>query len=147
MKNPTRRGFLAAGTAAAAGMASAGFGETSPSPLAPTFPSTDPELAMEIVRVSHFDLDRVAELLAEDRALALASWDWGFGDWESALGAASHMGRKDIAKLLIDHGARPNLFTWAMMDQVDAVRAVCAASPGIQSIRGQIGRASCRERV
>jgi hypothetical protein len=107
--------------------------------IAPSFPATDPEKVQAIVRFCHFDLDRVAELLAEDRALALASWDWGFGDWESALGAASHMGRRDIAQLLIEHGARSDLFTWAMMDAVDVVRAACEASPGIQRIPGPHG--------
>ena len=104
-----------------------------------TFPTTVPDLAKQIVGASHFDLDKVRALLAEDRSLALAAWDWGFGDWESALGAACHVGRRDIAEALIRHGARPNLFSWAMMDQVDAVRAVCQASPGIQKMRGPHG--------
>ena len=113
--------------------------ETATTPTADTFPSTDPRLAREIVSVSHFNVDRVRELVTEDRALALASWDWGFGDWETALGAASHMGRRDIAEVLIEHGARPNLFTWAMLDKVDVVRAACEGSAGIQSIRGPHG--------
>ena len=49
------------------------------------------------------------------------------------------MGRRDIAQALLDHGARPNLFTWAMMDEVDAVRAVCEAIPGVQVVRGPHG--------
>ncbi|MCH8004828.1 MAG: ankyrin repeat domain-containing protein, partial [Planctomycetes bacterium] len=43
----------------------------------------------EVVRYSHFDIDAVHELITDRPALAKASWDWGFGDWESALGAAS----------------------------------------------------------
>ena len=71
--------------------------------------------------------------------MAKASIDLGFGDWESGLGAASHMGRRDIAEIFIEHGARPNLFTFAMLGQVDAVRAVCEANPGVQKIRGPHG--------
>ncbi len=122
MHNLTRRGFLSrtgAATAASTVLGGAGL-EAAVADQGDSFLRTPPELAHEIVSVSHFDVDRVRELLSDDRSLCLASWDWGFGDWESALGAASHMGRHDIAQLLIDHGARPNLFTLAMQDQVDA---------------------------
>lgn len=137
----TRRGLVAAGAAVATvGLARPVLGATTSDVGAgSTFPATDPELAKEIVNQCHRDVDRVLELLKEDQSLALASWDWGFGDWETALGAASHMGRRDIAQALLDHGARANLFTWAMMDQVDTVRAVCEAHPGIQGIRGPHG--------
>ena len=137
----TRRGLMAAGAAVATTrLARPVFGQAKADPgIGPTFPSTVPELAKEIVGVCHRDVDRVLELLAEDRSLALAAWDWGFGDWESALGAASHMGRRDIAQALLDHGARPNLFTWAMLDEVDVVRAVCRALPGAQGVSGPHG--------
>jgi hypothetical protein len=49
------------------------------------------------------------------------------------------MGRADIAEVLIAHGARPDLFTFAMLNQVDAVRAICTASPGIQGLHGPHG--------
>ena len=49
------------------------------------------------------------------------------------------MGRRDIAELLITHGARPDLFTFAMLDLVDVVRAMCVARPGIQGLPGPHG--------
>ncbi|MEE8128865.1 MAG: ankyrin repeat domain-containing protein, partial [Vicinamibacterales bacterium] len=100
--------------------------------LPASYPSHDPDLVREVVGKAHVNYDRVRELVTPRPALAKAVWDWGFGDWESALGAASHMGRPDIAQLLIEHGARPNLFTFAMLGQVDVVRATCDANPGIQ---------------
>jgi hypothetical protein len=103
------------------------------------YPTTDPAKVKAIVGLSHSNLDGVLELLREDPQLALATWDWGFGDWESALGAASHVGRPAIAEALIEHGARPNLYTFAMLDYVDAVRAICEARPGIQSALGPHG--------
>ncbi len=103
------------------------------------FPTTDPSLSQAVVGASHVRFDEVRELLKEDRSLALASWDWGFGDWESALGAASHMGQHGIAELLMEHGARPNVFTFAMLDHVDSVKAICEATPGIQRNRGPHG--------
>jgi hypothetical protein len=93
----------------------------------------------EIVRFAHFDVDRVRQLVSARPALAKASWDWGFGDWESAIGAASHMGRRDIAEVLLEHGARPTIFTFAMLGKREPVQAMIEASPGIQRTAGPHG--------
>ena len=109
------------------------------SPVHPEFPSHDPSRVRAVVAKSHGDVDAVREMVTASPELAKAAIDWGFGDWESALGAASHMGRRDIADLLIEHGARPNLFTHAMMGDLEVVRASVAAQPGIQRIPGPHG--------
>ena len=103
------------------------------------FPSHPPELAREMVGVSHGNVARVKELLAGRPALANASWDWGYGDWESALGAASHVGNREIAGLLLEAGARPSIFSAAMLGQLDVVKEFVVASPGIQKTRGPHG--------
>lgn len=105
----------------------------------PEFPRQDLASVQEVVGASHFNFDRVRELVTARPTLALATWDWGFGDWESALGAASHVGRVDIAEFLIENGARPDLFTHAMLGHLDVVQAAVAASPGIQRIHGPHG--------
>src|SRR5947209_11223051 len=107
-----------------------------PAPLPDTFPSHPHELAREMVLVSHFNLKRVQELVAARPALARAAWDWGFGDWESALGAASHMGNRAIAEYLIAQGARPSIFSAAMLGQLEVVKAFVAAQPAVVRIRG-----------
>src|SRR3984957_9699794 len=127
-----------AGTPSQAGTSSQA-GAPHPEPVADTFPTQPPELAREMVTVSHFDLKRVKELVEARPSLARASWDWGFGDWESALGAASHMGNRPIAEYLISEGARPSLFSAAMFGHVEVVKAMIAASPGAQRIRGPHG--------
>ncbi|MCC6909878.1 MAG: hypothetical protein IT430_18235 [Phycisphaerales bacterium] len=104
-----------------------------------SYPSQDPQIVQMIVGAAHTKLDEVTSLVKQRPALARASWDWGFGDWESALGAASHVGRRDIAEVLLAHGARANLFTFAMLGQVDVVRAICTAHPGIQRTPGPHG--------
>ena len=71
--------------------------------------------------------------------LARANWDWAFGDWESALGAASHVGRRDIVEFLIGYGARPNIFTFAMLGNYEVVKAMVDAIPGIQNTPGPHG--------
>jgi hypothetical protein len=103
------------------------------------FPTQSPDLAREMVKVSHFDLNRVKELAEAQPSLARAAWDWGFGDWETALGAASHMGNRPIAEYLIARGARPSLFSAAMLGHLEVVKAFVAAQPGVQRIRGPHG--------
>lgn len=99
----------------------------------------DLERVESVVGASHGDFDRVRALVEEQPALAKASWDWGFGDWESALGAASHTGRREIAEFLISHGARPTIFSAAMLGQVDTVRACLEADPGLYALHGPHG--------
>jgi hypothetical protein len=105
-------------------------------PVSDLFPTQAPELVREMVTVAHSDLNRVKELVETRPSLARAAWDWGFGDWESALGAASHMGNRAIAEYLISKGARPSLFSAAMLGQLQVIKAFVAAQPGVQSIRG-----------
>jgi hypothetical protein len=92
-----------------------------------------------MVAVSHVNIARVRELLKQHRELAKASWDWGFGDWETALGAASHIGNRPVAELLLEHGAAPTHFSAAMLGQLDVVKAFLAATPGLQRMRGPHG--------
>lgn len=107
-----------------------------PQPLDDIFPAQPRELVREMVTVSHFDFKRVRELVDARPSLARAAWDWGFGDWESGLGAASHMGNRPIAEYLISQGARPSLFSATMLGQLDVVKAFIVAQPGAQRIRG-----------
>jgi hypothetical protein len=100
------------------------------------FPTQPPELVRELVTVAHFDRKRVEQLVDARPSLARAAWDWGFGDWETALGAASHMGNRSIAEYLISNGARPSLFSAAMLGQLEVVKAFVAAQPHVQRIRG-----------
>src|ERR1700682_1613097 len=103
-----------------------------PAPIADSFPTQPAELVREMVTVAHFDLKRVQELVDARPSLARAAWDWGFGDWETALGAASHTGNREIALYLIEQGAPPTLFSAAMLGHLDVVKAQIAAQPGVQ---------------
>jgi hypothetical protein len=139
----SRRAFLvmtpAAGLVPALGSPTARPAAPSPTGLPESFPSQDPAVVREMVTVAHGNVGRVRELVEARPALARASWDWGFGDWETALGAASHMGNREIAEYLIAHGARPTIFSAAMLGQADVVKAFVSASPGVQRIRGPHG--------
>jgi hypothetical protein len=96
-------------------------------------------MAQEMVGASHGNVARVRELVAARPALARASFDWGFGDWETALGAASHVGNREIAELLLANGAHPTIFSAAMLGQLEIVKAFVAAGPNVQKTRGPHG--------
>jgi hypothetical protein len=100
------------------------------------FPSLHPSLMKDVVGLSHSNLARVKELVQQHPALAKASWDWGYGDHETALGAASHVGQRAIAEFLLENGAPPTLFSATMLGQLDVVKAFMATAPGLQKIRG-----------
>jgi hypothetical protein len=121
------------------GMSEANAADDAPASLDPGYPSHDHRTVAEMVGSSHSRIERVRELLAQAPELAKASYDWGFGDWESALGAASHVGNREIAELLIAHGARPDIFAFAMLGDVDVVRTLIKAQPGIERLRGPHG--------
>lgn len=110
-----------------------------PEPLFYRYPSMNDNMVSSIVGASHRDLAKVKELVNSRPELAGASWDWGFGDWETALGAASHVGRRDIAEFLISHGARPDIFTFTMMGMLKSVQEIIETVPGIQTHRGPHG--------
>jgi hypothetical protein len=97
------------------------------------------KLVQEFVGNAHGDLNRVKELLAEEPGLINATWDWGGGDFETALGAAAHMGRRDIAEFLLENGARLDLFAAAMLGQLDIVQAALTAYPGAVKTPGPHG--------
>ena len=103
------------------------------------YPSIDDDIVKEVVGKSHFDLETVKKLVDKRTELARATWDWSFGDWESAIGAASHVGRRDIVFYLISKGARPTMFTYAMLGAYDIVKNMIDISPGIQKTMGPHG--------
>ncbi len=103
------------------------------------YPSQETEAVKQVVGASHFSLEKVRELVDRRPELSRAAWDWGFGDWETALGAASHTGNHEIAHYLIAQGARPDLFAAAMMGNLSVVRGLIEATPGLQALPGPHG--------
>jgi|CXWL01.1.fsa_nt_gi hypothetical protein len=151
----TRREFLWSGGVGAASLAAVGLakppvGAAPPDALPPprvaagtptwvNFPHLDPHVIAETVGKSHFDEARVRELVGRFPAVVNAGWDWGFGDWETPLGAAAHTGRRAIAEFLLGQGARIDIFAAAMLGYTDAVKGLIAAQPGIERTVGPHG--------
>lgn len=117
----------------------------SPAPAAPP-PAVRPkpaplaaDLVQQFVRHAHGNLDATRQMLDEQPALLNASWDWGGGDFEMAIGGAGHMGRRDIAELLLARGARMDLFVATMLGRLEIVKATLTAYPALVESRGPHG--------
>lgn len=102
-------------------------------------PALNADLVREFVAVSHGDFKLVKELLEQEPALLNAAWDWGGGDFETGLGAASHTGQREIACYLLDRGARIDLFAAAMLGEVEIVKATLTAFPHLKDSKGPHG--------
>lgn len=102
-------------------------------------PQLNRTMIEDFVIYAHSDLEMTQKLLDREPMLVNAFMDWGAGDWESALGGASHMGRHDIVKALLARGARMDIFCAAMMGQLDAVKAFLTLEPKLIDARGPHG--------
>ena len=106
----------------------------------PDFPEHDPQIdrarVKRFVIAGHFNLPAVEKMLAEDPTLINGAIDWGNGDFETALGGASHMGRRDIAEFLLAHNARMDIFAATMLGKIEIVKAAVAAFPNIVHVPG-----------
>jgi len=148
----TRKRFLLGGAVAALGALLgrslwAQPGISSPVPSAtpsakdvPDFPEHDPQIdrarVKRFVIAGHFNLEAAKEMLGADPNLINGAIDWGNGDFETALGGASHMGRRDIAEFLLEHNARLDIFAATMLGRLDLVKAAITAFPNIVNVPG-----------
>lgn len=105
----------------------------------PRPPKLEAALVEEFVRVAHGNFERTQQMLDATPALLNATWDWGGGDWEAAIGGAGHMGRKDIAGFLLSRGARMDIFVAAMLGRLDILQPTLDAYPELLHSRGPHG--------
>ena len=152
----TRKQFLIGSGAAAVGLfCGRGVSQAqpgiSPSALAPSttpvaadyvpdFPEHHPQFdrarVKRFVIAGHGNLAAVKAMLAEEPNLINGAIDWGNGDFETALGGASHIGRRDIAEFLLEHNARMDIFAATMLGKLDILKAAVAAFPNIVHVPG-----------
>ncbi len=135
----TRRSFFAQTAALASGLVVLPKFVLSQSLQQTTLPPLQGELVKEFVIAGHGNLPRVQEMLAQEPGLLNATWDWKAGDFETALGGAGHMGRKDIANYLLEQGARLDIFVAAMLGKLEIVKAMLAAFPNALHSKGPHG--------
>jgi hypothetical protein len=102
-------------------------------------PQINRAMIQDFVIYAHSDLDMTKKLLEKEPMLINSFMDWGAGDWESALGGASHMGRRDIVEFLLEKGARIDIFCATMMGQFEAVKSFLTLQPHLIDSRGPHG--------
>jgi hypothetical protein len=110
---------------------------TAPEPKRPA--ALEATMVRDFVGAGHRNLPKVKELLAAQPLLLDAAWDLGGGDWETAIGAASHVGNRPIARYLLEQGARPDVFCAAMLGETDYVTSLMRFSPASAHARGPHG--------
>ena len=106
------------------------------------FKETDPlpaEKVKDFVIAGHGNIDKVKTMLQELPTLLYATWDWGGGDFETALEGAGHVGNKEIANYLIGLGARTNLFVLTMLGKTNWVKTYLDTWPAYLNARGPHG--------
>lgn len=96
-------------------------------------------LVQDFVIYAHSDLEMTKKLLEKEPALINSTMDWGAGDWETGLGGASHMGRRDIVEFLLEKGHRIDIFCAAMMGQLEAVKSFLTLQPKLIDAKGPHG--------
>lgn len=93
----------------------------------------------DFVVAAHSDLDETKRIL-EAYPLILNCTDQMIrGDFETAMGAASHMGRKDIADYLCERGARLDIFNLTFMGYTDLVKQLIKQFPNYLNAYGPHG--------
>lgn len=104
--------------------------EPSPLPVA---------LVKEFVIAGHGNFPKVESMLKDTPNLIYTKFDWGNGDYEAAIEGAGHVGNKDIANFLMEHGDRVTLYVLTMLGKTQLVRPVLEAYPNLINAKGPHG--------
>jgi hypothetical protein len=96
-------------------------------------------MVKDFVIAGHGNFEKVKQMLDEKPELLYSTFDWGNGDFETALEGAGHVGNKVIANYLIDKGARTNLFVLTMLGKTQIVKSFLETFPQYLTARGPHG--------
>lgn len=99
-------------------------------------PQLDKALVEKFVGASHGKFEIVKELLDEHPALLNSAHDWKFGDFETGLGAASHVGHKELVTYFLEKGAQANIFTAVLFGKMEIVKPMLEFSPILINAKG-----------
>ena len=99
----------------------------------------DPEEIREFVFAAHKSLEETRKIIEAKPLLLNCTNQAKKGDFETALGGAAHMGRKDIADLLVGRGARQDIFTYTFMGHTSLVKQLIEGQPSLLRAPGPHG--------
>lgn len=97
------------------------------------------EKVSKFVGVSHGDFETVKSMTGEIPQLVNCLRDWGNGDFESAINAASHVGNRPIAEFLLENGARLDCFAATMLGLTSVMKEMLKSYPKLHEVRGAHG--------
>ena len=98
-----------------------------------------PEAIYEFVAAAHKDFDETKRIVEANPLILNCTNQFSMGDFETAVGGASHMGRRDIANLLIAKGARLDIFNFAFIGFDDLVKQLVDEYPQLLRAPGPHG--------
>ena len=99
-------------------------------------PQLTPEIIREFVIASHFNLEKVRSMFAQQPALLTVQHQWGENDFEDGLGAASHVGNRPIAEFFLAQGVPLSICAAAMLGRTADVAAFIQADPAKANAQG-----------
>lgn len=133
----TRKNFLLTLSGASAGLFVPQFitGQ-SRNPPPSKGPQLDKQLVQDFVGYAHKDFEKVKSMLQETPDLLNSVHNLGGWDWEDAIGAAGHVGQREMALFLLEQGARPTICVAAMLGQLNIVKSFIEAYPAMKNAVG-----------
>ncbi len=99
----------------------------------------DSDLITEFVFAAHRSLEETQKILDKYPLLLNCTNQFKKGDFETAVGGASHMGRKDIADFLVSRGARLDIFNYAFLGYDDFIKKWVTDYPNFLNAPGPHG--------
>lgn len=99
----------------------------------------DKKIVQKFVGVSHGKIDEVKAMLEEYPNLLNVAHDWKNGDFETGLGAASHVGHKELVHYFLNKGAQANIFTACLFGKMEIVKPMLTAFPNTLHAKGPHG--------
>lgn len=99
----------------------------------------DAEEIREFVFAAHKSLEDTRKIIEAKPLLLNCTNQNKKGDFETAVGGASHMGRKDIADLLVSKGARLDIFSYTFLGYTDFVKQLIIQQPNLLYAPGPHG--------
>ncbi|MBO0323178.1 hypothetical protein J0X14_12795 [Muricauda sp. CAU 1633] len=99
----------------------------------------DYDLIQEFVFAAHKSLEETQRILKKYPLLLNSTSQFKKGDFETAVGGASHMGRKDIVDYLVGRGARLDIFNYAFLGYDDFIKKMLTDYPHLLNSYGPHG--------
>jgi ankyrin repeat protein len=93
----------------------------------------------EFVFAAHMDFEKTKKILDEKPLILNCTNQSVQGDFETAIGGSSHMGRRDITDLLVSKGARLDIFNLTFLGYADIIKELIKVNPHYLNAYGPHG--------